>query len=162
MRAVLASLVGVVCPPEAKELGLTEAIVDHVELSMGALPPRFQQALRLGLATYDLAALLWVPARGRRAQRLPRHLAAQHFERWLHGPTPIHRQFAIGIKQLLVLAHFEQPVIQERLGYRPAAWIDKVKKRRLEVYADDIGKHQASLFAPDPLVPRKASKKEVA
>jgi hypothetical protein len=162
MRPVLASLVGVVCPPEAIELGLTEAIVDHVGLSIGALPPRFQQALRLGIATYDLGALAWLPARGRRAHRLPRHLAAQYFERWLHGPTPIHKQLAIALKQLIVLAHYEQPAIQERLGYRPAAWIDKVKKRRLEVYSDDIARHQASLLAPDPLVPRKATKKEVA
>jgi hypothetical protein len=160
VRRVLTSLVGVVCPPDAQALGLAEPIVDHVGLSLGALPPRMRQALALGVLTYDLAALAWPPARGRRAHRLPRHLAARYFERWLGGPTPIHRQLAIAVKQLLVLGHYEQPAIQERLGYRPAAWIAAVKRRRLDVYADDIARHQASLIAPDPLRPR--TRKEVA
>lgn len=162
-RKVLESLVPVICPPEAVELGLTTDIVDHVELTMSALPPRFRQGLLLGLETYDLAAVLWWPGRRRRAHRLPRHLAARYFERWLHGPTPIHRQLAIGVKQLVALAHYEQPVIQERLGYRPDGWIEKVKRRRLDVYADDIAKHQRSLIEPDPLpgIPRRA-RKEIA
>jgi len=54
--------------------------------------------------------------------------------------------------------------VQKRMGYTPYEWIDKVKKKRLEVYSDDINKHQASLFAPDPLVKPtpKVGKKEVA
>ena len=37
------------------------------------------------------------------------------------------------------------------MGYRPQQWIDKVTKRRLEVYSDDIQRHAASILAPDPL-----------
>lgn len=166
-RKVLESLVPVICPPEAMELGLTNDIVDHVELTMGALPPRFRQGFVLGLETYDLAALLWWPGRRRRAHKLPRHLAVRYFERWRHGPTPIHRQLAIAMKQLLSLAHYEQPVIQERMGYRPHEWIETVKRRRLEVYADDVAKHARSLIEPDPLPgvgvgARQRSKQEIA
>jgi len=159
IRRVLESLVPVICPPEARELGIGADIVDHVALTMGVLPPLFRRGFVLGIATYDLAALAWLPGRGRRAHALPPDLATRYFESWRHGPTPIHRQLAIAMKQLLSLAHYEQPAAQARLGYTPAAWIDQVKKRRLELYADDIARHQASLIAPDPLPGIKPRKK---
>jgi hypothetical protein len=150
-RRILTSLVPVICPPEAAELGITDAIVDHVGLTMGVLPAAFRAGFVLGLRTYDLGALAFPPARGRRAHRLPPELADRYYESWLHGPTPIHRQLAIAIGQLLKLAHYEQPAAQERLGYRPAAWIEQVKRRRLEVYSADIQRHAQSLIEPDPL-----------
>ncbi|MCA9675902.1 MAG: hypothetical protein H6709_22995 [Kofleriaceae bacterium] len=150
-RRVLDSLVPVVCPPEAVELGLVADIVDHVGLTMGALPGRFRGGLIMGLRTYDLGALIWPPGRLRPAHRLAPALAARYFDTWLHGPTPIHKQLALGIRQLIALAHYEQPVIQERMGYRPAQWIEQVKRRRLELYADDIERHARSLIEPDPL-----------
>jgi hypothetical protein len=158
-RKVLESLVPVICPPEARELGLGADIVDHVALTMGVLPPLFRNGFVLGIATYDLGALLWLPGRGRRAHALPPHLATRYFESWRHGPTPIHRQLAIAMKQLLSLAHYEQPAVQAKIGYTPDAWITKVTKRRLEVYSEDIARHQASLIAPDPLPGIKPRKK---
>jgi len=160
VRRVLESLVPVICPPEAVELALVDAIVDHVELTMGVLPAPFRLGLIAGMLTYDTSAVAWPPARGRVAHKLPPALAERWFQRWLGG-NPAFRQLVMAIKQLLSLAHYEMPIIQERIGYRPQEWIEKVKKRRLEVYADDINKHQASLFAPDPLV-RKVGKKGVA
>ena len=157
MRAVLRSLVPVICPPEAA--GIEDEIVEHVQLSIGALPPLMQRALALGVASYDLAAL---PFHRRRARALPPARARRHFESWLHGPTPLQRQFAIALKQLLALAHYEHPRIQEQMGYRPTAWIEKVKRRRLEVYAEDISRHQASLIAPDPLPGVRSHKRKVA
>ena len=134
VRRVLTSLVPVVCPPEAVALGLTEAIVDHVELTMGALPATFRQGLALGLATYDNSARLWPPALGRRASALPLELADR-------------------LGQLLKLGCYEQPAMQARLGYTPSAWIDEVKQRRLKVYSDDVRKAEAAITAPDPLRP---------
>ena len=143
IRRVLTSLVPVICPPEAGPLGLTDAIVDHVALTMGALPARVRQGFLLGIVTYDLGALVWLPGRGRRAHKLPRHLAARYFESWRHGPTPIHRQFAAGVKQLLALAHYEQPAVQAKLGYTAAQWIEKVTKvntLHMELFAGFIRK----------------------
>jgi hypothetical protein len=163
IRRIWESLVPVICPPEAVELGLGADIVDHVGLTMGALPDRFRQGLTLGLYTYDLGALAFLPGRGTRAHKLAPALAEQYFVSWLTGPTPVHRQLAIALKQLLSLAHYEQPAVQEQMGYRPTEWIEKVKKRRLDVYADEVDRHQQSLIAPDPLPgvgrwPRRARK----
>ncbi len=150
-RRILESLVPVICPPEAMTLGLGADIVDHVGLTMGALPPRVRTGMILGLRTYDLGALAFLPGRGTLAHRLKPALAERYYDSWLHGPTPIHRQLAMAVGQLLKLAHYEQPAAQARLGYTPTAWIEKVTRRRLEVYAGDIQKHARSLIEPDPL-----------
>ena len=148
VRRVLESLATVVCPPEATQLGIVGDIVDHVGQTMSALPPLFRRGLIAGAITYDLGAL---PFHLRRAHKLQGERAVKYFESWLHGPTPLHRQLALALRQLLALAHYEQPVIQSRMGYRPQAWIEQVKRRRLEVYADDIARHAQSLITPDPL-----------
>jgi len=153
VRRLLDSLVGVVCPPEVVELGLGPDLVDHVELTMSALPVRFRQALVAGLLTYDLSALAWWRARGRRAHALPPELAERWYERWHHGWTPVERELARGVAQLLKMACYEHPTMQERLGYRPAAWIDQVSRRRLTVYGDEIRAAAAAVTAPDPLRP---------
>jgi hypothetical protein len=150
-RRILESLVPVICPPDALTLGLGADIVDHVALTMSVLPKPFRTGLILGLRTYDLGALAFLPGRGKRAHQLSPELAERYYESWLHGPTPIHKQLAIAVGQLLKLAHYEQPAAQEQLGYRPAQWIEQVKKKRLELYAGDIQKHATSLITPDPL-----------
>lgn len=159
-RRLLASLVPVICPPEAAPL--TDAIVLHVGLTMGALPLHFRRALVTGLASYDVLALAWGPGGRRRAHRLPPELAERYYESWEHGPTPAHQQLAKGVGQLLKLGCYEQPAMQAALGYTPAAWIDQVRRRRLEVYRADIERHDASLLAPDPLRPGLALRKERA
>ncbi len=147
-RRALEGIAGVVCPPEARELGLIADVVDHVQLTMGVLPPLFRRGLVMGLRTYDLGAIAWkrVPA-----HRLSPADAERYFLWWKHGATPLQRQLAIGVKQVCTLAYYELPAVQEQIGYRPTQWIEKVKRRRLEVYADDIQRHQQSLIAPDPL-----------
>jgi hypothetical protein len=154
-RRVLEALVSVVCPPEADQLGVTGAVVDHAGETMAALPALFRRGLVMGLATFDQSARLWPPARGRSFHGLPVPLRERWYRRWLEGRTPASRELAKGIKQILALSYYEMPLVQERLGYLPDRWIEKVKRRRLEVYADDIAAHQASLTAPDPLPRRK-------
>ncbi len=158
VRRVLESLVPVVCPPEAMELGLGADIVDHVALTMSVVPPLFRRGLVLGLTTYDVSAVLWWPGRGRRAHRLPLALAERWFARWEHGPTPIESELAKAVGQLLKFGCYEQPAMLERLGYRPQQWIDQVKRRRLTVYGDDVRRAEAAILAPDPLRPRSQKK----
>lgn len=153
VRRVLESLVPVVCPPEAVALGLTAAIVDHVALTMSAVPPLFRRGLVLGLTTYDLAAMVWPAARGRRAHRLPPELAERWFERWERGLTPVERELTHAVGQLLKVGCYEQPAMLARLGYTPQAWIEQVTRRRLQVYGDDIRRAEAAIVAPDPLRP---------
>lgn len=147
MREVLLSLVPVICPPEAAPLA--DAIVDHMLLQVGATQPLMQKALAAGLATYDLGAIARF---GRRARSLTGERAEAYYRLWEHT------QFGKAINQLMSLSCYEQPAIMESIGYRPAAWIAEVTKKRLTVFADDVRTQERKILAPDPL--RRA--KEVA
>jgi hypothetical protein len=157
-KRVLRGLVPVICPPEA--LRLTDAIVDHVELTASAMPPFLQTALAAGLTTYDLSAL---PRYRKRAHKLTGDAAERYYESWLHGVTPVHHQLAKLLNQLLSMSCYEQPEMLAAIGVHIEPWIEDVRKKRLTVFADDIKKQDAQIIAPDPLRPgRAATKKEVA
>lgn len=154
-RAVLRSLVQVICPPEAEPYG--DAIVEHMALMFDAIPPLLGQGIGVATLAYDLGAL---PRYRKRARSLVGDRARAYFESWEHGITPLHKQFAVGINQLMSLSCYEQPEMLERIGYRVGPWIEKVTKKRLTVFADDVRKQEQQILAPDPLRPR--AKKEVA
>lgn len=147
-RAVLRSLVPVICPPEA--VPLADAIVDHMALTIGASPPLIRRALGAGLLTYDLGAL---PLYGKRAQKLSPALAERYFSSWESGPTPLQTQLAHALNQLMSLSCYELPEMAERIGYRPGPWIEEVTQKRLTVFRDDIRRREAQILAPDPLRP---------
>jgi len=147
-RAVLRSLVPVICPPEAH--ALADAIVDHMALTIGASPAILRKAIEAGLLTYDLGAL---PRYLRRAQHLAPDRAEAYFASWEHGITPLHVQFARALNQLMSLSCYEMPAMMERCGYRPAPFIEEVQQRRLAVYRDDVRRQEAQILAPDPLRP---------
>ncbi|MBA3538058.1 MAG: hypothetical protein H0T79_00370 [Deltaproteobacteria bacterium] len=147
-RAVLRSLVPVICPPDAAELA--DAIVDHMALSIGASPALLQKAIVAGLLTYDLGAL---PRYFRRAHALPADKAERYYASWEHGVTPLHVQFARAVNQLMSLSCYEQPAMMAAIGYHPAPWIDQVTRRRLSVYTADIERQARQILAPDPLRP---------
>jgi hypothetical protein len=151
-RRVLRSLVPVICPPEAAPLA--DAIVDHMELTMGVVPPLMQRGLAAGLVTYDLGAL---PRYLRRAHALSPDRAERYYASWEMGPTPIHVQFARAINQVMSLACYEQPEMLDALGYHPGPWIEEVKRKRLTVFADDVRRQEEQILAPDPLRPRAAA-----
>ncbi|HSD87937.1 MAG TPA: hypothetical protein VLB44_10505 [Kofleriaceae bacterium] len=154
-RKVLRSLVPVICPPEAEPI--TDAIVDHMQLTFSVTPPVLRTALAAGFATYDLGAL---PRYFRRAHALSPEKAERYYESWVHGPTPVHKQFAQMLNQMMSLSCYEQPEMMDAIGFHVGPWIEETKKKRLTVFADDIKKQQARLLAPDPLRPSR--KKEVA
>lgn len=156
-RAVLRSLVPVICPPEAGELA--DAIVDHMALSLAASPVVLQRGFTAGLLAYDLGALPW---HGARAHTLLGAAAERYYHRWERGLTPVQQQLARGIKQLMCLACYEQPAMMERVGYRPGPWMAEVTERRLTVYRDDVRRQQAQILAPDPLRPGVHVKRERA
>ena len=156
-RRVLHSLVPVICPPEAAPLA--DAIIDHMALTVGQMPPLLLKALSAGFITYDLSA---VPRFRKRAHKLDPEQADRYYESWLHGITPVHRQFAQMLNQLLSMSCYDQPAMMERVGYRVGPWIEEVTKKRLAVFSDDIRKQEASILAPDPLRPSHKAKKEVA
>jgi hypothetical protein len=147
-QAVLRSLVPVICPPEAHPLA--DAIVAHLELTLGASPPLVRAGFTAGLAAYDLGAL---PLHRRRARHLPPEAAERYYASWERGPTPLHVQLARAIKQLMSLSCYEQPEMMERVGYRPAPWIEEARRKRLTIHAADVHRQEAQILAPDPLRP---------
>lgn len=147
-RVVLRSLVPVICPPEA--YSLADDIVDHMALTLGALPGLMQKGFAAGLVAYDLCALLCF---ARRAHKLTGKRAERYYRSWEHGITPLHVLFARALNQLMSLSCYEMPAMTERVGYRPAAFIEEVKQRRLSVYRDDVRKQEAQILTPDPLRP---------
>lgn len=147
-RGVLRSLVPVICPPEAIELG--DAIVEHMELTIAASPAALQRGIAIGLVAYDLGALLRY---ARRARSLTGDRVERYYEWWLRSPISAHRQLARGVNALMSLSCYEQPEMMERVGYRPGPWIAEVTQRRLTVYRDDVRRQDAQILAPDPLRP---------
>jgi hypothetical protein len=151
IRSTLTALARVVCPPDLSRLGLEDAVVDHVELMMRALPVPERAGLVSGLLAFELAAAAWPGHLGRRFARLDAVAAERYFRRWWASPLALQHELAKGVKGLLCLGFYEQPEVLAELGYTPAAWIDKVKTRRLAMYSDDIARHQAALIEADPL-----------
>jgi len=151
MRRILRALAGACCPPQAIELDLLDDIVDHAELTIGAIPAPVRAALIAGLRSYDLAAMAVPRNRGRRAGDLDPERSLAYFESWWRSPVGLQREFAKGIKGILCLSHFEMPAIRDRLDYHPQAWIDKVKRYRLTTYSEDIERQYRSILARDPL-----------
>ena len=156
-RAVLRSLVPVICPPEA--MGLGDAIIDHMALTLSASPRLLQRGFAVGVHAYDLGAL---PRYRKRARSLRGEDAERYFASWERGPTPLQVQLARGINQLMSLSCYEQPRMMEHLGYRPGPWIEEVTKRRFTVYRDDVQRQEAQVLAPDPLRPGVRVKRERA
>jgi len=140
VRRVLTAMAPVVCPPEVEELGLLEAVVDHVELSMGSFPPDLRAALLGALRVMGASSRVLPGGPGRR------------FEAWWTARTRLRRLAARGVKAMFATAAYEQPAIKERMGYRPEEWIAVTARRRLELYADDIRRRELDVLAPAPLV----------
>ncbi len=156
-RAVLRSLVPVICPAEAAPLA--DAIVDHMALTIGASGALIGKALTAGILAYDLGAM---PRYFRRAQALSPEQAERYYSGWEHGLTPVHVQFARAINQLMSLSCYEQPAMMAAIGYLPEPWIAEVTHKRLTVFADDVRRQDAQILAPDPLRPDVAAQKRRA
>jgi hypothetical protein len=161
-------MVPVACPPEVVELGLVDAVVDHVEEMMAATPGYLRAALLAGLTTYELGALVWPPARGRTASRLDGARAAAYFRTWWKSRLGPRRELAKGVKGLLALGYYEQPAVLDQIDYHPERWIAEVSKRRMDKYGDEVRRGEAEVTRPDPLAQLvvlrtgRASKKEAS
>ena len=146
-RELLRSLANIVCPPEQAHLDTVEALLDEMELSMRSLPALVRFGLISGMKSYDLGA---IARYGRRAGKLRDERALAYFTFWKSG-LGLQRAFIQGLKGLMAMSYYELPVVLQDIGYTPQQWIDKVTKRRLDTYSDDIAKHEATVFERDPI-----------
>ena len=150
-RRTVTAIAPIACPPEIEALGLVDAVVDHLELSMRALPEVVRVGLIAGVTGYELASMAWPGHWGRPASKLNRDQAIRYFNGWHKSPIRLQREFIKGIKGLLCMGYFSLPEVKELIGYTPDAWVDQVKRKRLATYGDDIRRHEESILAADPL-----------
>jgi len=141
VQRLLAELAPAVCPPDIKELGLIDAVIDHVGLTLASLSSDLRTAILVSMRVLSVSA------------RLHRQAPADRFARWWSARGRPFRTAARVIKALYALAYYEQRPVKDRMGYRPEEWIAGVSRRRLEMYSDNISSHETALLAPDPLVP---------
>ena len=158
-RRILAPIVRVVCPGGVTRYSLVDHVVDHMELSLRALPAALRAGLELGLVAYDVGA---VARFGRPSTRLSPAQAGRWFAFWWKSPLMPQRELVKAIKILALMAYYEMPPVKAELGYTPERWIEKVKARRLQVYAADIRKHEESLIEADPLPSSLAARRAAA
>ncbi len=151
VRQLLLSLVPVLCPPRAIELGLANVIVDHVELTMRASPKGVRLALIAGISGYEVAAMVHPGHIGTRASRLSLDHARRNFEAWYHSKLAPQHELAKGLKSLISLACYEQPAMMKAIGYTPQEWIDKSVRYRLKTYSESIAQRERDVIAADPL-----------
>ena len=88
---------------------------------------------------------------------MPRDRQVRYFGMFWDSKFQLFRQLAKGLKAPIALGYWDNPMVCEKMGYTPAAWIAEVKARRERDYAADIAAHDALVVAPDPLVPARAA-----
>ncbi len=161
LRRVLAPMVRIVCTDEVEKLGLTEAVIDHVELSMRSVPFHIRTSLVAGLTSFELGAAALPSSFGRTFSRLPADKQAAYFHSWWSSPLFLMRQLVKGLKGLIAMGFYEQPAVLSKLEYHPEQWIAEVAARRLRDYADDIAAQDKMVLERDPLVPASTLTRKV-
>ncbi len=150
-RAILRTFVPIACPPEVIELNLVDDVIDHLALSMSALPFLIRNGLVAGMLGFDAAAALVPKHRGKRFRFLKSEQQEAYFLAWKKSNVAVQHEFIKGLKGLLCLAYYDLPVIKARIDYHPDRWVEKVTKRRHENFAAAIQKQAEDILAPDPL-----------
>lgn len=151
-RRALRGFIAVACPPDAAELGIVDDIIDHAELSFQSLPAMIRSGLVTGLTTYELGAAPFF--RGKRASQLDIADHNRYFDNWRRSRIPVRSEFIKGLKGLVCMGYYEQPVVKQTIDYTPERWIDKKTRYRLQVYREEIAAHDRALIEPDPLPTR--------
>jgi hypothetical protein len=134
--AVLRQLVRAACPSDLDELGIADELVQFVEESMAYGPPLFARALGVGLVALDAASVL--DGGGTTLSRMPIERARAYVEETKLGANVPRAVVIPQVRLLALLGYFEHPLVKARMGYDPAAWIEKVRKERLARHADDV------------------------
>lgn len=134
------ALVQLLCPSDVVTLGIVEDVVRHVQASAASFSPGIRRAL---LAAVDLIELAGF-RHGVRFSRLPPRTALRLIERLAGGPPLVRRMFG-SVRDLVVIAYFDQPAVKERVGYRPGEWTATMAGRRREQWRGEIDLHQETL-----------------
>lgn len=151
LRRCVTRLARVVCTSAVDDLGLAEAVADHVDLSMRSFPPHVRLGLIAGLTSLEQGARALPAARGRTFSDCAPEVQDAVFAALWHSTLPPVKQLAKGLKGLVALAFWDHPMVRQRLAYTPAEWAAFVNARRARSYGADIAAHDRFVLAPNPL-----------
>lgn len=134
---------------------MVEATVDEVATIVLVLSPWAQRVVR-GVAT---ALEHGTRARGGRPfSSLDREEARIALDRWNRGPL---RMGVRLLRDLVIVAFYEQPSVRRAVGYEPDPFIAAKKVERVRNWSGDIAAHQKLLMTRAPLRPaREAEPRE--
>ena len=161
LRRTLAAMARVALTEEVERLGLTEAVVDHVELSLRSIPFHLRTGIVAGLSSFEVGAVAFPSSFGRSFSRLPQAKQEAYFRSWWSSPLFLMRQFVKSVKGLIAMGFYEQRAVLDQLEYHPEQWIAEVAARRLRDYAGDIAAQDKMVLERDPLVPASTLTKKV-
>jgi hypothetical protein len=161
LRRVVAAMARVALTDEVERLGLTDAVVDHVELSLRSIPFHLRTGIVAGLTSFEVGALTFPSSFGRPFSRLPKEKQEAYFRSWWHSPLFLMRQFVKSVKGLIAMGFYEQRAVLDQLEYHPEQWIAEVAARRLRDYAGDIAAQDKMVLERDPLVPASTLTRKV-
>ena len=138
-----------VCPSDGLTDELVAATVDEVASIVLVLSPWAQRAVR-GLATaLEHGTRAWG---GRSFSSLNRKDARIALDRWNRGPA---RMGISLLRDLVLVAYYEQPSVRRGVGYEPDQFIAVKKVKRLEQWSEDIVAHEQLLMTRAPLRPAR-------
>jgi choline dehydrogenase-like flavoprotein len=148
-RPTFAALARTVCPPDGLTDDVVAATVDEVTNMVLVLAPWAQRAVR------GVASALEHGTRtkgGRPFSSLDGNDARIALDRWNRGPLRMGIRL---LRDLVVVAYYEQPSVCRSVGYEPEPFIATKKAERLRNWSDDIAAHQQLLATRAPLRPAR-------
>jgi choline dehydrogenase-like flavoprotein len=146
-RPVFVALAWAVGPHD----GLTEVLVDATVAEVEAMVAVLGPMARQGLLAAATALEHGTRAKGGRPfSALDRDEAIAVLARWRRTPLGM----VVGLlRDLIVIAHYEQPEVRASVGYLPDPLIEQRKAERLARWGEDIEAHQRLLVTAAPLRP---------
>lgn len=145
------ALIPVFCPADAAEVDVADRIVGYVEMTASAFAPLTRRALFAAIALIEATGIRW----GRPLSQLPLD-ARRTCIQALRTSSPIVRRLVGSIRDVIVIAYFDQPAVKDRLGYRPDEWTAAMKAARQDRWAAAIAQHEAVLRAPSTRPPLRS------
>ena len=146
-RVTVAALVRTVCPSQVVTDEFTEATVEELAGLVAVLAPATRRGVLAVAVALEQAARVRC---GRPFSALRVDEARELLARWSSGPlgTPLRL-----LRDLVVVASYEQPVLRQTVGYLPDPFIADTAAARLARWSDDIAAHADLLVTPAPLHP---------
>jgi len=148
-RRIVVRFAEAACPTEVRAGDVMGGLLAEFESLLGALPAGARWLIQGGLVAFDQGARLYPRAHGRRFARLGHDDADAYFRAILARPRGGLATSVQRIKGLVVFCYYEQPEVQEQLGYRPDGYIAEVSRRRLSRYGAQVRAGEVASLGPD-------------